>query len=160
MKRKRNVLFLCTGNCCRSQMAEAILAHRGGSRFAAHSAGSDPAGYVHALVPAALEHLGIPLPPTAHSKSWDVFADTPMDLIVTVCDAAAGVCPAWTRRGRLAHWPMPDPSFLPGSHEERVAAAVRVAERLQLKIDHLTAIDFDTSSETDIRQRLAEIADL
>jgi arsenate reductase len=124
MVRKHHVLFLCTGNCCRSQMAEAILAHLDADRFVAHSAGSDPAGFVHWLAEDALERLGIPLHKNAWSKSWDEFEHQPMDLVITVCDAAAGVCPAWLKSGRVVHWPLPDPSFVEGTDEDRLEAAL------------------------------------
>ena len=74
MKHKKRVLVLCTGNSCRSQMAEAILAHAGKGRFEAFSAGSKPAGFVHQLAIDALARLGIPIP-FAESKSWDEFRD-------------------------------------------------------------------------------------
>jgi arsenate reductase len=143
MAKPRHVLFLCTGNCCRSQMAEALLRHVGGERFVAHSAGSDPTGYVHPLAIAALEQLGVPLPDDARSKSWDEFADQPMDVVVTLCDHASELCPAWWGDSLRSHWPTPDPSFHPGSEEERIAFAVRVAERLRLKIERFISLDFD-----------------
>jgi arsenate reductase len=154
MAQPRHVLFLCTGNCCRSQMAEALLRHVGGERFVAHSAGSNPTGYVHPLAIDALEQLGVPLPDDPRSKSWDEFAGQPMDVVITVCDHAAELCPAWWGHSLRTHWPMPDPSFHPGTPEERLAFAVRVAERLRLKIERLTTLDFAAAAPAELSAQL------
>ena len=110
-----NVLFLCTHNSARSILAEALLNHLGGHRFKAYSAGSSPRENqqpnplgLQALREAGIDTAGL------HSKSWDVFAgpEAPhMDLIITVCDSAAGeVCPVWPGHPATAHWGYPDPS--------------------------------------------------
>ncbi len=160
MARKRDILFLCTGNCCRSQMAEALLTYLAPDRFVAHSAGSDPAGFVHPLVETALAAMGVPLRPGAWSKGWNTFANQPMDLIITLCDSAASLCPAWIRAGRLVHWPLPDPSFVIGTEQERIDAAIRVAERLRLKIERMTALDFDTLDNETLSEQLRQIGEL
>jgi arsenate reductase len=160
MAKPRHVLFLCTGNCCRSQMAEALLRHVGGERFVAHSAGSNPTGYVHPLAIDALEQLGVSLPDDARSKSWNEFADQPMDVVVTVCDHAAELCPAWWSHGLRTHWPTPDPSFHPGTPEQRLAFAVRVAQRLRLKIERLTSLDFDAMAPAELSLQLDFIGEM
>ncbi|NND54244.1 MAG: arsenate reductase ArsC, partial [Gammaproteobacteria bacterium] len=87
------VLILCTGNSCRSIMAEALLNELGGDRFTAYSAGSQPAGYVHPQALACLNRNRIPVTNPA-SKSWDAFMDTELDLVITVCGNAANeTCP-------------------------------------------------------------------
>ncbi len=160
MKRKRHILFVCTGNCCRSQMAQAILARLGRDRFVAHSAGSDPAGWVHPLVEAALAPLGIPALEGAWSKSWDEFETRPIDWVITLCDFAARNVPDWMKRRPVTHWSTPDPSFAPGTDEDRLVAAVRVAERLALKIERLVALDFDRLDRATLTTRLDEISQL
>ncbi len=156
---KRTILFLCTGNSCRSQMAEAILHHTGGDRFRAISAGSQPAGYVHDLAVEALRQLNIPLG-TPVSKSWNEFTDTPIDVVITLCDEAAGeTCPVWNGTPVCAHWSLPDPAYHLGDEEERIEFAVRVAKRLRLKIEGLMSINFDGGPES-VSQRLQQLGDI
>ncbi len=157
---RRSILFLCTANCCRSQMAEAILKHLDSERFEALSAGASPAGYIHPLVPAALEPMGISVI-DQHSKSWEDFKDHPPDLLVTVCDSAASeVCPVWPGRPATVHWPLPDPVGTVGSDDEALVAARRVAERIELKIKSMIALDWDRLTSENLQQQLEDIAQL
>ena len=123
--RKRNVLFLCTGNSARSVMAEVLLEHWGKGKFRAYSAGSQPKGVVHPLTIARLQAAHLPTDNLA-SKSWDVFAAAgapKMDFIITVCDNAAGEsCPVWPGQPMTAHWGVPDPAAAAGSEVDRRAA--------------------------------------
>ena len=105
---KRKVLFLCTGNSCRSQMAEAIVNARLGDKWQAVSAGTKPAGYVHPKALAALAEIGIQH--QGRSKLADEFRGVDFDLVVTVCDAAAEACPVWLGKGRRMHHGFPDPA--------------------------------------------------
>jgi arsenate reductase len=105
---KRKVLFLCTGNSCRSQMAEAIVNAQMGDRWEAVSAGTKPAGYVHPKALAALAEIGIQH--QGHSKLADEFRGVDFDLVVTVCDSAAEECPLWLGKGRRQHHSFPDPA--------------------------------------------------
>lgn len=144
MASQRKALFLCTGNACRSQMAEATLRHLAGDRFEALSAGSHPAGFVHPLALAALDHLGIPVH-NARSKSWNEFADRSVDVVITLCDdAAREACPAWPGDPIKVHWSMPDPVCHFGSEDERFEFALRVAERLRAKIEGLVQLDWSS----------------
>ena len=94
------VLVLCTGNSCRSIMAEALINDLGHGRYRAWSAGSHPAGYVHAKAVLTLKRHGID-PGQPHSKSWNEFADQSFDLVITVCDQAAGEsCPLFPCKPR------------------------------------------------------------
>ncbi len=105
---KRKVLFLCTGNSCRSQMAEAIVNTRLGGTWEAVSAGTKPAGYVHPKALIALEEIGIHH--KGHSKPADKFRGMDFDLVVTVCDSAAEECPVWLGEGKRVHRGFPDPA--------------------------------------------------
>lgn len=116
---KKTVLFLCTGNSARSQMAEAIVNHRLGDLWEAVSAGTRPAGFVHPLAVRVLAEIGI-----AHegrSKSVDEFAGRDFDLVVTVCDSAAEECPLWLGQGKRVHLGFPDPAKASGSREDILA---------------------------------------
>lgn len=151
MTDKPKVLFICTGNSCRSQMAEAMLRDAAGDRFDACSAGSHPAGFVHELAIEALRQLRID-PGEPRSKSWDDFANTPVDVVITVCDQAAGeACPTWPGKPITAHWSMPDPTYHGGSEADRIAFALAVAKRLRDKIRAMAALDW--SADRDVVKR-------
>lgn len=106
---KRKVLFLCTGNSCRSQIAEAIVNARLGEKWEAVSAGTKPAGYVHPKALAALSEIGIQH--EGRSKLADEFKGVDFDLVVTVCDSAAEECPVWLGKGKRTHHSFPDPAI-------------------------------------------------
>jgi len=122
---KRKVLFLCTGNSCRSQMAEAISNYRLGKTWEAVSAGTKPAGYIHPKALEALREIGIQH--TGRSKMLDEFKGVEFDLVVTVCDSAAEECPVWLGKGKRVHHSFPDPAKAEGTNEEvmNVFRAVR-----------------------------------
>ncbi len=105
---KHKVLFLCTGNSCRSQIAEAIVNARLGEKWEAVSAGTKPAGYVHSKALAALAEIGIEH--NGRSKLADEFRGVDFDLVVTVCDSAAEECPVWLGKGKRVHHSFPDPA--------------------------------------------------
>jgi arsenate reductase len=112
----KKVLFLCTGNSCRSQIAEAIVNARLGDTWRAFSAGTKPAGYVHPKALEALSEIGIQH--EGRSKQADEFRDVDFDLVVTVCDSAAEECPLWLGKGRRVHHSFPDPAKAEGTEAE------------------------------------------
>lgn len=153
------VLFLCTGNSCRSIMAEAILRQLGGARFTAHSAGSKPAGFVHPLAIHALSVMRIPLD-ELESKSWGVFEGKPIDLAITLCDSAAQEsCPVFLGTKFKVHWSIPDPAFHLGKEAERADFALLVAQRIRAKIEGLLSIDWKAASD-EIGKRLRFLGDI
>lgn len=131
----KNVLILCTGNSCRSVMAEALINHLGAGAYKAFSAGSKPSGFVH---PNSIETLkrhginaGAPL-----SKSWDEFAGQSFDLVITVCDAAASeACPVFLGQHKKLHWPTPDPAAATGSNEAINVAFDEAFNMLKTRIE-------------------------
>ena len=112
----KKVLFLCTGNSCRSQMAEAIVNARLGDDWQAFSAGTKPAGYIHPKALAALSEIGIKH--DGRSKSVDEFRRVEFDVVVTVCDSAAEECPVWVGQGKRLHHSFLDPAKARGSEQE------------------------------------------
>ena len=121
MTPKKRILFLCTGNAARSQMAEGLARAFHGDVVDVVSAGSRPAGWVHPLAVSALAEIGIDIK-DAQSKSADQFLDQPFDVVVTVCDSAARDCPLWPGAARIEHWPIADPTFGDGQGTARFAA--------------------------------------
>ncbi len=113
---KQRVLFLCTGNSARSQMAEAIVNARLGDQWRAVSAGTKPTGFVHPKALAALREIGIEH--AGGSKSADEFRNADFDVVVTVCDSAAEECPIWLGKGKRTHHSFPDPAKAEGTDEE------------------------------------------
>ena len=129
---KRKVLFLCTGNSCRSQMAEAIVNARLGDAWQAVSAGTEPSGYVHPRALAALAEIGIRH--TGRSKSADEFRGVDFDVVVTVCDDAAENCPVWLGKGRRVHIGFDDPAKAEGTDAQVMAVFRRVRDEIDEKI--------------------------
>jgi arsenate reductase len=127
---KRKVLFLCTGNSCRSQMAEAIVNARLSETWEAMSAGTKPAGYVHPKALEALSEIGIQH--TGHSKQADEFKGVDFDLVVTVCDSAAEECPVWLGKGKRTHHSFSDPAITDNMDDFR-----KVRDAIELEITKL-----------------------
>ena len=114
------VLVLCTGNSCRSIIAEALFRELGGSRVVVESAGSQPAGSVNPRTIHVLDEAGIELG-WARSKSMAQFLDQEFDHVITVCDDAAEACPTFPGRAVRTHWSIPDPARATGTDEEVLA---------------------------------------
>jgi arsenate reductase (thioredoxin) len=128
----KKVLFLCTGNSCRSQMAEAIVNARLGDCWQAYSAGTRPSGYVHPMAIQVLQEIGIEH--QGRSKGVEEIRDIPFDLVITVCDSAAEECPLWLGSGKKVHIGFPDPATFTGSQEEVIAAFREVRDAMLLEI--------------------------
>ncbi|WP_075064456.1 arsenate reductase ArsC [Ornatilinea apprima] len=135
MDQKKKVLFLCTGNSCRSQIAEAIVNDRMADIWQAVSAGTQPAGYIHPNALLVLREIGIDH--RGFSKSVDDFRDIEFDLVVTVCDDAAETCPMWLGRGKKVHMGFIDPAKAVGSEEEVLVVFRSVRDQILEKIPQL-----------------------
>ena len=136
MQTRKKILFLCTGNAARSQMAEGLANAFHGDVVEAVSAGSRPAGWVHPLAIRALAAIGIDIS-GAYSKGAEPFLDQPFDIVVTVCDSAAQDCPNWPGAKRIEHWPIVDPSFGPDDPSTRYSRFVATRDELARRIDDL-----------------------
>lgn len=111
------VLILCTGNSCRSHMAEGILREVAGDVLNVQSAGSDPAGHVHPLAIRAMGEIGIDI--SSHtSKHMNEFLSCEVETVITVCDNADQACPTFPGQANRYHWPFPDPAKAEGTQEE------------------------------------------
>lgn len=158
----QNILFLCTGNSARSLIAEGIVRHRGGSKFAAFSAGSMPTGAPNPFALAVLQQMGIDTG-FARSKTWDEFAGDGfagdgssgvpvMDLIITVCANAAGeTCPIWPGHPSTAHWGVPDPAAVTGSDADKRAAFAVTFDQMSRRVDALLALGPDSHDLAKVR---------
>ena len=130
---KHRVLFLCTGNSCRSQMAEGLVNAFLGDQYEAYSAGTAPSGNVHPLAVQVMREIGVDI---SHyrSKSADEFRGVAFDLVVTVCDDAAENCPAWLGKGHKVHQGFPDPARIRGSDEEIASAFRDVRDQMRAQV--------------------------
>jgi len=130
----KSVLILCTGNSCRSILAEGLVNQLGSGKYQAVSAGSNPTGSVHPKSIETLQRQGIAIG-SPRSKSWDEFSDHRFDLVITVCDEAASEsCPVFSGQYEKRHWSIPDPAKATGT-EEDVARAFDLA--FQMLVDHI-----------------------
>ena len=130
---QQRVLFICTHNSARSQMAEGLLRHLGGDPFEAYSAGTE-ATHIRPLAIRAMAEMGMDI--TGQSpKTLDRYLDEPFDEVITVCDAAAGVCPVFPNAKQQRHWSFPDPSKATGSEEEQLAVYRSVGDAIRKRIE-------------------------
>jgi arsenate reductase len=134
----QTILFLCTGNSCRSLLSEAVFNHLAPEGWRALSAGSQPTGQLNPRAVALLQRKGISTE-SYYSKSWDALPVTP-DVVITVCGSAAGeTCPAYLGPVLRAHWGVEDPSHLVGSDEEIEAAFEETYRILRVRIEAFLA---------------------
>lgn len=126
------VLVVCTGNSARSQMAEGLLRHRGGTRYQVFSAGTHPS-VVNPLAIEAMREMGIDIN-HHHSKSVDEFAEKEFDYVITVCDNANENCPIFPGRAQRIHWSFDDPAIAEGTQEEKLSVFRRVRDEIAARI--------------------------
>ena len=130
---KHRVLFLCTHNSARSQMAEGLLCHRAGDRFAAFSAGTE-ATAVRPLAIRVMAELGIDIS-GQQSKTLDRYLNEPFDAVITVCDQANEACPVFLGAKTRLHWSFPDPSQATGTEDEQLTVYRAVRDAIQARIE-------------------------
>lgn len=129
---KKRALILCTGNSCRSQMAEALINHSLGNQWQAYSAGTKPSGYTHPLAIKALAEIGIQH--SGESKSTEVFRGEAFDVVITVCDDAAENCPVWLGKGKRQHISFPDPAKVEGTEEQQMVVFRQVRDDIRTQV--------------------------
>lgn len=148
-----NVLFLCTGNSCRSILGEATFNRVAPAGWRAMSAGSQPAGYVHPRSLALLAREGIATE-GYYSKSWDNLPATP-DIVITVCASAAGeTCPAFLGPVMRTHWGVEDPAHATGSDEEIDAAFMKAYRILRARIEAFLALPLDALKDDPVKLKV------
>ncbi len=154
------VLFVCTGNSARSQLAEALLNARGAGRFSAASAGSHPVGRVSRRAVAALGELGIDWSGRT-PRGLAGLEREPWDLVITVCDSAKQVCPVFPSARAMAHWDLPDPIDALGTEEEVREVFRHSRDTIAELIESLIALPVEALTPRDLADRVQKIgADL
>ncbi|HCE40587.1 MAG: low molecular weight phosphatase family protein [Alcanivorax sp.] len=157
MKTPLKILFLCTANSCRSILGEALANHLGEGRLIARSAGSHPSGRVHPRALAVLERHGVPVGQPV-SKSMDDLDDEWFDVVITVCDAAAGeACPVWLAESAKVHWGIPDPAAAEGDDPAIEAAFEATYQRLRGRLEKLVALDLESMTPPGLTASLQKI---
>ena len=148
-----NVLFLCTGNSCRSILGEATFNHLAPQGWRGMSSGSKPTGRVHPRSLALLQREGIAID-GYHSKSWDALSVTP-DIVITVCSSAAGeTCPAYLGPVLRAHWGVDDPAHATGTDPEIDAAFMAAYRTLRRRIEAFVALPLHDLQQDRARLKL------
>jgi len=137
MGRRPRLLFLCTGNSCRSQMAEGFARKLFGDRAEVASAGTEPADRVHPLAVETMRRFGVDIS-SARAKALDDLPDLRFDLVVTVCNRAREACPLLPG-ARMLHWDIPDPVAFEGSPAERREFFTRTADDIRARVEGLGA---------------------
>jgi arsenate reductase len=130
---EKRVLFLCTGNSARSQMAEGLVNHFLGDEWEAVSAGTQPSGYVHPLAIKAMAELGIDIS-HQRSKSTEEFRGADLDVVITVCADAAKNCPVWLGKGEAVHIGYPDPAAAEGTESTKLEVFRQVRNGIRAQI--------------------------
>src|SRR5919197_1969111 len=131
---KKRILFICTHNSARSQMAEGLLRSLGGDHFEVFSTGTE-ATHVRPLAIKAMAELSIDIS-NQQSKTLERYLNEPFDEVITVCDTAAEACPLFPGAAKMHHWSFPDPSQATGSEAEQLAVYRHVRDAIQAKIEH------------------------
>jgi arsenate reductase len=154
------VLFLCTANSCRSILSEALFNHLAPAGVRAYSAGSEPKGFVHPLTLKALQRAGVACDGLC-SKLIEAHAELQPDVVITVCDKAAGeACPVLFGPALRAHWGLADPSEATGSDDAIAAAFDATVARIRSRIQAFLALPFDQLDSAALRAELARIGSL
>ena len=152
--------MICTGNSCRSVMGEALVNQLGKGRTNAFSAGSHPIGRINKGALATLKRHDLPTE-GYQSQSWEDFEATPMDIVITVCDNAAGeTCPVYLTQAVRAHWGVSDPGHVEGTDEEKIAAFEQTFATLKLRVEKMLALSLESLPKDQLTAELNAIGQL
>ena len=153
---KRKVLFLCTSNSARSQMAEAILNYRGGDRFVALSAGSEPTEEIHPLAVKVLSDAGYDMSGKS-PKSLQKFIHEDFDFIITLCDRMKEICPVFPGQPILAHWGFPDPADFEGEELKKLQVFQKTMMGISQRISLFLNLPMEKLDRMMLEERVKEI---
>ena len=154
------IFVICTGNSCRSVMGEALVNHLGQGRVQAFSAGSHPIGRINQGALATLKRHNLPTEGYL-SQSWEDFEDQTMDIVITVCDNAAGeTCPVYLTKAVRAHWGVSDPGHVEGSEEEKIAAFEQIFATLELRVKKMLELPLESMPDDELTAELNKIGKL
>lgn len=153
----KKVLFLCTGNSARSQMAEAIMNHIGREKYQAFSAGSNPNDQINPYALSTIESSGLKTENLKVKHMMD-FADEEFDFLITLCDKMKENCPVFPNKPIYAHWGMPDPAEFQGSETEIESFFKKTFQEISNRIQLMLCLDVDRKSRTEIEKELGDIA--
>lgn len=157
-----NFLFICTGNSARSVLGEALATTLSHGRLIGYSAGSHPGGKVNPFAAELCKEMNYPAQ-NLRSKSWDEFGEPGapvMDLIVTVCDSAAGeACPVWLGHPSMAHWGLPDPAAVTGGDDDKRRAFRAIRDAMAKRMEMLLALPFESMAREELRAAMRSIGE-
>ncbi len=153
---QKKVLFLCTQNSARSQMAEAILNDKGKDKFIAFSAGSQPADDINIYAKIVMKEMGIDIS-NYKPKSIEQFLNEEFDFVITLCDKAKNECPILPKDAIYVHWGITDPRDFKGNEEETVTHFKKIRNELNTRINLLIDLPVDKLDKATLRKRLDEI---
>jgi len=150
------VLFLCTGNAARSQIAEALLNHKAHGRIVAYSASSDPAAEINPYAVNAMRDIGLDIS-GKKPKSQTLFAEEYFDFIITLCDRALDQCPVVPSPSIHVHWGFADPKYFTGTEEELLKQVKAISVEIARRLDLFLSLPLDSSDRDALKKKLNEI---
>ena len=154
------ILFMCTANSCRSVLSEGLFNHTAAGAITAVSSGSFPSGRLNPRAVSTLQGLGVDTS-TLYSKGSESFEDSPPDIVITICDKAAGEsCPVYFGPAIKSHWGLADPSDVAGNDDEVQAAFDATVQHIQRRFAAFFALDLDALSVPELKQALDRIGEL
>lgn len=150
------VLFLCTQNSARSQMAEAILNSKGKDRIVAFSAGSEPAEKINPYVITVMKEMNIDIS-GAKTKSVEIFAEEIFDFVITLCDNARAQCPIFANNAVHAHWGIDDPRYVEGTEQQKLKQIEKIRNDLIKRINLFLDLPLEKADKLLLKQKLNNI---